>query len=123
MKLSLEVLIRDIGELGAYNEGVKEEELYEELKKKYEKVNEVRSRGRPRKMKIEREVGVLDKISKLLCECQKEEEESIKVKREVINDEVYLVSECGDVYDVISQDHIGSYKNGKYVLKKMKNEK
>ena len=117
MKVSLIELIKDIGECGVYNSGVDVKVLYDKLKSKYE--NEViRGRGRPRKSKMEKESLRVDKISFLVSEEQQEEcrDESIKVKKEMINEKVYLISECADVYDFESHDLIGSYKNGELIL-------
>lgn len=116
MKVSLLDLIKEIGDCGVYKEGVDVKALYEKLKTKYD-VEVNRGRGRPRKSKMEKESLRVDKISFLVSEEQQEcRDESIKVKKEVINEKVYLISECADVYDFESHDLIGSYKNGELIL-------
>jgi len=124
MKVRLEDLIKEIGNCGVYKEGVNELNLYEVLKRKYEIIygSECRGRGRPRKSKVEK--VIVDKMSFLVSEQQKEEsiEESIKVKKEIIYEKVYLISESDDIYDFESHEHIGMKKNGKVVLFEKKND-
>lgn len=80
---------------------------------------EKKRRGRPRKNKKmssssinESKESGNDLIASLVAEAEKsKEEESINVKKITINSVMYLISNCDDIYDFDTHEHIGIYKN------------
>ena len=118
MKCVLSELLNYLKEdLGYIRSDVEVSDMIIELKSSYFKCDELRGRGRPRKTKLlSSVVSNEDKIGKLLSQVEESEEESIKVKKLIINSITYLISEKNEIYDFESHDLIGSYINETLIL-------
>jgi len=122
MKASLLELLKDLEKLGLLKVLKSEEELRVECEKYLsEGLSSCssslgkRSRGRPRKECVEKSKKSEDPIGRLMA-CEVEEEESIKVKKILINEINYLISSNNVLYCPESHEEIGSYINKELVL-------
>ena len=123
MKASLLELLKDFENLGLLKVLKSGEELRVECEKYLSKGLSSsssssigkRSRGRPRKECVEKSKKSEDAIGRLMA-CEVEEEESIKVKKILIDDKNYLISSNNTLYCPESHEEIGSYINKELVL-------
>ena len=120
MKASLLELLKDLENVGLLKVLKSGEELRVECEKYLSKGLSSssigkRSRGRPRKECVEKSKKSEDAIGRLMA-CEVEEEESIKVKKILIDDKNYLISSNNTLYCPESHEEIGSYINKELVL-------
>lgn len=119
MKYNLLRLLNDLEELGGLvlSKDVDLRSLCEDcLSKQVESVG--RGRGRPRKEVGEASIVREGDVGRLIAEVAKEEEEeeSIEVKKIVIEGKNYLISKSQILYCPESHEEIGSYLNKQLVL-------
>ena len=120
MKASLLELLKDLENVGLLKVLKSGEELRVECEKYLSKGLSSssigkRSRGRPRKECVEKSKKNEDAIGRLMA-CEVEEEESIKVKKILIDNKNYLISSNNTLYCPESHEEIGSYINKELVL-------
>ena len=121
MKASLLELLKDFENLGLLKVLKSGEELRVECEKYLSKGLSSsssigkRSRGRPRKECVEKSKNSEDAIGRLMA-CEVDEEESIKVKKILIDDKNYLISSKNILYCPDSHEEIGSYINKELFL-------
>ena len=107
LRYDMMTLFRDLENIG-YLELIKEISIIRLML--ITKLESRKRRGRPKKERMLESVNVEDKIGSLLASLKIEEsldeEEKLCVMRVILNEEVYLKSGCGRVFDSISHEEI-----------------